>query len=353
MATLPPQDGLDDVTRQAFGGNEFTQHQTRHLKILKHLTTKGAMSTSELWEVIGKDSISLRQLERDLKKMAGHYGLVCSLRGRSHVWSVPKGSSPRYVLPVLDQPAALAFHLAEGLLEEILPTHLVGALKPWVAESRSLLAQKNPGNPWYERLTAKREGIQLDPPAVDAGVLAAVYAALQAKELLKFTYSRAGGEPVEHTVSPAGIVASNQTLYLLAYSAKHEDYTTYAMHRISQAQRSYTPASLPAVDDLLDYVDWGFNEFYTGDDAIALVVDFAPGVQAKMLEYALADDQQTKLLPDQWLRVSATVDETSSLHAWLLSYGNRVRVIAPAELVARLDALRQPPPPPPPPPQAQ
>ncbi len=347
MATLPQQDGLDDATGRTFGHTEFTRYQTRHLKILNQLTVNGAMSTSELWEVVGKGEVDLRQLQRDLEKMADRYGLTCSQRGRRNVWSVPKGSSPRYVLPVLDQHAALAFHLAEGLLEEILPAHLVVALKPWVAESRNLLAQKNPDNPWYERLTSKREGIQLAPPVVDAGVLAAVYEALQAKEQLKFTYSRARGEPVEHNVAPAGIVASNQTLYLLAYSTKHEDYTTYAMHRISQAKRSYTPATLPVVEEFLDYVDWGFNEFYTGDDEIAMVLDFAPGVQAKMLEYQLADDQRTELLSDQWLRVSATVAETSSLHAWLLSYGNRVRVIAPAALVARLDVLRQPAPPPP------
>ncbi len=347
MATLPRQDGLDDATGRTFGRTEFSKHQTRHLKILNQLTANGAMSTSELWEVVGKGEVDLRQLQRDLKKMADHYGLDCSPRGRSNVWSIPKGSSPRYVLPVLDQNAALAFHLAEGLLEEILPENLVGALKPWVAESRHLLAQKNPGNPWYERLTSKREGVQLHPPVVDADVLAAVYEALRAKEQLTFTYSRAGAGPVEHTVSPAGIVASNQTLYLPAHSAKHQDYTTYAMHRISRAQRSYTPATLPNVEDFLDYVVWGFNEFYASDDEIALVVDFAPAVQNKMLEYTLAEDQQTQLLSDQWLRVSASVYETSSLQAWLLSYGNRVRVIAPDSLVARLNALRQPPPPPP------
>ncbi|MBV5297354.1 MAG: WYL domain-containing protein [Rhodoferax sp.] len=348
MVKLLPQDGLDDATGRTFGSTEFSKHQTRHLKILNQLTAIGRpMSTHELWEVVGKGEVTERQLQRDLKKMATHYGLDCNPSGRSNVWSIPKGSSPRYVLPVLDQNAALAFHLAEGLLEEILPDHLVGALNPWVAESRNLLAQKNSGNPWYERLTAKREGIQLDPPVVDAGVLAAVYAALQAKEQLKFMYTKPGDVPAVRTVSPAGIVASNQTLYLLAYSADHEDYTTYAMQRISQAQRNYTPATLPNVDDFLDYVDWGFNEFYASDDEIALVVDFDPTVQHKMLEYALADDQQTQLLSDQWLRVSATVYDTGSLQAWLLSYGNRVRVIAPAALVAALDALRQPAPPPP------
>jgi len=347
MATLPQQDGLDDATGRAFGRTEFTKHQTRHLKILNKLMTNGTMSTSELWEVVGKGEVDLRQLQRDLKKMAGDYGLVCSLRGRSHVWSVPKGSSPRYVLPVLDQNAALAFHLAEGLLEEMLPEHLMGALRPWVAESRHLLAKKYPCNPWYERLTSKREGIQLDPPEIDAEVLAAVYEALQAKEQLKFTYTKPGSEPDARTVSPAGIVASNQTLYLLAYSDKHDDYTTYAMHRISQAHRSYDSATLPGVYDFLDYVDGGFNAFYASEDEIALVVDFHPWVQQKMREYTLAEDQQTQLLPDQWLRVSATVYDTGSLQAWLLSYGNRLRVIAPVELVTALDALRQPAPPPP------
>lgn len=107
------------------------------------------------------------------------------------------------------------------------------------------------------------------------------------------------------------------------------------------------PSVAPATEDFLDYVDWGFNEFYAQDDEIALVLDFDPTVQRKMLEYELAEDQYTELLPDKWLRAKATVYDTGSLQAWLLSYGNRLRVIAPQSLADKLESLRQPPPPPP------
>ncbi|MFZ4624313.1 MAG: hypothetical protein ACOYNF_08770 [Rhodoferax sp.] len=116
METLPQQDGLDDATGRVFGRTEFSRHQTRHMKILNKLTANGgAMSTLDLFKVVDDGEVSLRQFQRDLKIMAAHYRLDCNPRGSSKVWSIPKGSSPRYVLPVLDQNAALAFHLAEGL----------------------------------------------------------------------------------------------------------------------------------------------------------------------------------------------------------------------------------------------
>jgi len=348
MAELPQQDGLDDATRRRFGSKELTDQQSRHLNILRQITANGrALSTSELWQMVGKDAaVTQRQLQRDLEKMADIYELDCLIQGRQKLWSVKPGSQPRFVLPVLDENAALAFHLAESLLKEILPDNVLGSLKPWFAESGKLLALKNPDNPWYERLTSKLEGIQLDAPDIDAKVITTVYQALQKKLNLKITHLKAGGAQKDHVVSPAGIVASKQTLYLLAYSTKHEDYTSFAMHRIIDAVLDYTPAVVPNVDDFSNYVDWYFNEFYAHDDEIYLVADFHESVQRKMLEYELAENQQTELLSDKWLRVKATVYETGSLQAWLLSYGNRVRVIAPTSLADKLDLLRQPAPPP-------
>lgn len=348
MAELPQQDGMDDETRRKFGRGELTKQQVRHLNILNQLTTKGApMSTAELREVVGL-GVTKRQFQRDLEHMAQTYDLSCSGKGRSKYWSVKPGSRPRFVLPVLDENAALAFHLADGLLREVLPEDAVQALTPWFVESKKLLAQKNPDNPWYERLTNKREGMQLDPPAIDATVLGNIYLALQKGYKLKIRHTNALGTQKEHLIAPAGIVASNQTLYLLTYSTKHEDYTSYAVHRITEALLDYSPGTVPKVEDFLDYVDCYFNEFYLGEDEFSLTADFHPHVQRKMLEYQLADDQQTKVLSDGWVRVTATVDLTGSLLTWLLGYGNLVRVIGPKELVAKLDDRRQAPPPPPP-----
>jgi predicted DNA-binding transcriptional regulator YafY len=349
MAELPRQDGLDEVTRRSFGSKELTDQQRRHLNILRQITAQGRpLSTSALWEMVGKSAaVTPRQLQRDLEKMAGIYDLDCIILGRQKLWSAKPGSRPRFVLPVLDENAALAFHLSESLLEAILPDNVLGSLKPWFSESGKLLAQKYPGNPWYERLTSKREGLQLEAPDIKAQVISVVYQALQVKQTVTITHSKSSGAQADHVLVPAGIVASNQTLYLLAYSHTHDDYTTFAMHRITHAELSYTPAEVPSIEDFTDYVDWNFNEFYERDDEIALVVDFDPTVQRKMLEYELAEDQQTELLPDKWLRVKATVYETSSLQAWLLSYGNRLRVISPRSLADKLEALRQPPPPPP------
>lgn len=349
MATIPLQDGIDNKTLKAFEG-EFTKSQHRRLTLLNQLRVRcenNPASTTELWECVkGEQGITKRQLQRDLEKMAATYELNCTQRGRTKLWSVTPDSA-RYVLPVLDENAALAFHLAEGLLRDLLPASVISSLTLWFSESKKLLQKKYPQNPWYQRLTTKREGLALDPPEIDPLILASVFANLKKGALLKIEYQSAAGQSTEREIAPAGIVASNQTLYVLDYNKKHESYTTYALHRIQQATDGYLDASVPSVDDFEEYVDWGFNEFYASDDEIELVADFHPQVSRKMLEYTLLENQTTQVLTDKWLRVTGMLYETSSLRTWLLGYGNLVRVISPPELVAALDTLRQPPPPPP------
>ncbi len=352
MAELPPQDGVDDATRHLLGRHGFTAQQMRHWQILHHLNNTGPATTSELWAVVGGESvIAKRNVQRDLEHMFAHYHLACTQRGRSKLWSVKPGSKPKFVLPVLDQDAALAFILAKELLSEFLPDNAIGALKPWFAESQALLQKNNPKNPWYQRLVSKREGMALARPEINPRVLDTVYVALRDGDQLIIGHVKPDKSQKTRQVSPAGIVASNQTLYLLTYAADNEDdpYRGYALHRVTSAVRAYTPATVPDVQAFQEYVQDEFNEFFLEDfdDEIKLVADFHPHTQRKMLEYGLSKDQQTSVLADGWLRVKATVYATGALQTWLLGYGNLARVIGPQKLVRALDAMRQPPPPPP------
>jgi predicted DNA-binding transcriptional regulator YafY len=350
MAELPQQDGVDDATRRRLGSHGFTAQQMRHLQILRHLNTTGqSATTGELWAAVGgKEAIAKRNVQRDLEHMAEFYDLVCAQRGRTKLWSVKPGAKPKFVLPVLDQDAALAFILAKELLSQFLPDNAFGALKPWFAESEALLQRSNPQNPWYQRFVSMREGMVLDPPAIAPRMLDTVYDALRDGDQLTIQHVKPDKSRQTHQVSPAGIVASNQTLYLLTFDASKQSdpYRSYALHRVTSAARAYTPATIPDVQAFQDYVEDEFNQFFLFDDEIRMVADFHPHAQRKLQEYQLSDDQKTEVLADGWLRVKATVYATGALQTWLLGYGNLVRVIAPQKLVKALDVMRQPPPPP-------
>ncbi len=342
MSELPQQVGIDTITKNAFAKTEFTDAQSRKMKILNHLTSTGqAASTSELWCIAGTDKVTQRQLQRDLNEMAQRYDLACETCGRTKYWSVQRGSRPRYVLPVLNEDAALAFQLAKDLLRYLLPDTIARSLTPWFDESEKLLAKLQANNLWHQRVVTQREGLRLQAPAIDQAVLVVVYQALRQGHQVHITHLNTSDELRNHQLAPAGLVASNQTLYLLAYSEKHQDYTSFAMHRITQASDAYLQARLPDVGHFLSYVNLKFNQFYENDQPIALVVDFDCEVQRKLLEYRLSDDQQTTVLPDGWLRVKTTVHDTGGLRTWLCGYGRHVRVMEPPELVAALKALRR------------
>ena len=340
MSELPQQDGIDTATKNTFAKTELTDGQSRRMTILNHLTSTGhAASTSELWRIVAKGQVTQRQFQRDLNEMVTRYGLVCEMRGRTKYWSIQPGDNPRYVLPVLNEDAALAFQLAKDVLRYLLPDTIARSLAPWFDESEKLLEKQ--GKLWHQRVVIQREGLRLKAPTIDQAILNVVYQALRQGNQVKMTYRNANGESHEHQIAPAGLVASNQTLYLLTYSEKHQDYTSFAMHRITQASDAYMPASLPDVGHFFNYVNGQFNQFSENDQPIALVVDFDCEVQRKLLEYRLSDDQQTVALSDGWLRVKATVHDTGSLRTWLCGYGRHARVIEPPQLVEALKALRR------------
>ncbi len=345
MPQLPQQDGIDLSTQRKFAKTELTDAQSRRMTILHHLTSSGkAASTSELFDIVAADKVTKRQLQRDLNEMTERYDLVCVTHGRTKYWSVRHGVKVRYMLPVLNEEAALAFQLAKDVLHYLLPDTIASSLTPWFDESAKLLAKHHANNLWHQRVVTQREGLRLQAPAIDQAVLAVVYQALRQGNQVKITYRKASGKLREHQLAPAGLVASNQTLYLLAFSAKHQDYTSFAMHRITQASDAYMPAQVPDVGHFLKYVNGPFNQFYENDQPIALVVDFDDDVQRKMLEYKLSADQQIAELSDGWLRVKATVHDTGGLRTWLCGYGRHARVIDPPELVAALKALHRKPP---------
>lgn len=340
MATLPEQDGMDSTTRRNFAST-LTEAQRRHLVILSLLGDASApMTCSEILEQIkareGIDNVSKKTIERDLADLALKYPIECKVVGRTGHWSRKPGAHLGYLLPILDRKAAAAFLIMEAHLRHVLPPSVVAQLEPWFVESKALLLKDcDDEEPWFERVVTEPEGMPLIPPPVTPDVLEAVYECLQHQFRLKIDYRNRQGKSNSRVVHPEGLIASRRTLYLAAsIDGGYDDITDFALHRMSNPEvlRHDDKAELFEPGTFKEHVEEGFLKFYLSDEPVELLLEFAASAAPTLRECKLSENQTTEELDGGRLRVRAHVYDTQPLRAWLLSYGDLVRVIAPESL---------------------
>jgi predicted DNA-binding transcriptional regulator YafY len=132
-------------------------------------------------------------------------------------------------------------------------------------------------------------------------------------------------------VSPLGLVARGNLLYLVCTLWDYTDILQLAMHRLRSATPTDVPVTTPAGFDLDQYIAEGEFHYPVGPE-IRLEAQFHRGAATHLYETALSTDQVVTDLDADHVLVTATVRDTEQLHWWLLGFGDLVEVLAPAEL---------------------
>ena len=328
---------------------ELNRVQKRQKAILKlFFDSHSVLSCSEIYEALkdrdGIGSFHKRTIQRDMEVLSQKYDLAEKQTGRAKIWTKKQGATLPYVLHDLDDDAAAAFLIAEQQLVQLLPASVLVRLAPWFYESRALLEASDPGeDPWYERVVTVSESFPMEPPSIKPEVIEAVYKALRKKCQLKIAYCNRSGQEKTHTVNPEGLISARKTLYLAATLGDFEHITTFALHRVQQAEvKEYDEADLLEEGSFHEHVQEEFLTFYRSDEPIPLVADFHPNAAVTMQEYRLAKDQVVEKLEGGWLRVKATIYDTDQLRTWLLGYGPLLKVVGPESLRNHVkEALKQ------------
>jgi predicted DNA-binding transcriptional regulator YafY len=280
-------------------------------------------------------AVTKRTVERDLVALSAAFPLVADERSKPFGWSWQK-DAPQFSLPGMSPLQALVLNLAHGHLKHLLPSHLLQPLEPYFQQSDATLRQslgKSGLRAWTRRVAVVPPTQPLLPPKVNDKAIAVIHAALAENRQVELRYRNLSRtQPAKYRVHPLGLVYRGVVGYLVATVADFEDPRMLALHRVDAARSLDAPACAPPGFDLQEYAQssvFGFMD----NGPIKLVVRMESPAAAHLYDTPLSQDQV--IANDEregWLRITATVSDTSQLRWWLLGFGSQVEVVEPLTL---------------------
>jgi len=167
-------------------------------------------------------------------------------------------------------------------------------------------------------------------------MLPVVQDAVSRDRRLAITYWRRGGECVERTIDPLGLVAKGSAWYLVAWTA--DGFRTYRVSRIEQATLLELPCERPADFDLAAYwtestarFDQEMPRFYA-----RLRIEPQTARWLKMWRVGWSLEEEDPPPADGWVTLRMQFDRVEEACFIVLGLGPRVDVLEPDSLRARV-----------------
>ena len=279
--------------------------------------------------------VTKRTVERDLAALSETFPLACDDRAKPFGWSWQKDAK-QFSLPGMSRLQAMVLKLASTHLQPLLPAHLLEPLAPYFSQADATLRDglgKRGVAEWSKRIAVVQPTQPLLPPKVARATLAVVHEALARQHQIDMRYRRGSADAIMHyRVHPLGLVYRGVVGYLVGTIGTYEDVRQFALHRIHQVRLLDEASRQPKVFDLEAYAQSGAFGFMD-NGPIKLVLRMEVHSATHLHETPLSDDQI--IVADEregWVRVRATVHDTSQLRWWILAFGEQVEIISPLSL---------------------
>jgi predicted DNA-binding transcriptional regulator YafY len=303
----------------------------RLLSLLLLLQAHGRMTGRQL---ATKLEVSERTVHRDMEALCAAGVPVFALRGAQGGWQLEENW--RTQVPGLDehelrallmaQPRALGdarlAHAAERALGK-----LMAALPATMREQAVSIRQRVhvDGTGWR----GTSENLSMLPVVQDA---------VSRDRRLAITYWRRGGECVERTIDPLGLVAKGSAWYLVARTS--EGFRTYRVSRIEKATLLELPSERPADFDLAAYWTESSTRFSQERPMFNARLRIEPRVAQWLKVWRVGWSEETIDPPpaDGWVTLRMTFDTEEEACFVVLGIGPRVDVLEPESLRARVAA---------------
>jgi predicted DNA-binding transcriptional regulator YafY len=146
-----------------------------------------------------------------------------------------------------------------------------------------------------------------------------------------------GKEMTERVVEPYHIMPYGRSWHLIAFDHRRGEVLQFKVDRVQEAELLETGYSVPVDFDVDAYLGdaWGIMRGAAGP-AERVELLFEPEAGRWVAEEHWHKSQQAETLPDGRVRVTFQVGITPEMVSWLLYYGARVQVVAPAWLRERV-----------------
>lgn len=170
-----------------------------------------------------------------------------------------------------------------------------------------------------------------------APVFETVRQAVEQDRLLAFAYTAREHNSSRRVVEPHQLILKEQTWYLRAYCRSREDFRTFRLQRIREAQilgESFIPR--PFTQELNDFKTW------THPRLIHVEIIADPAIRFALLENCLPEYMTER--PDGRIHINLPFVESEIGYGTLMQMGHLCEIVAPEhirkEFIRRLERLR-------------
>jgi predicted DNA-binding transcriptional regulator YafY len=218
--------------------------------------------------------------------------------------------------------------MIEAFIPTLLPAAIRDHLEPQFERARAVLAA-NPENTlshWTDCVRVVPREMPLLPPKYNDAAVRVVYDALLAGHRFTAQYRSRANETDEtktYEVSPLGLVARGNLLYLVCTLWDYNDIRQLALHRIDTATPTGEPVTPPTDFNLDRYIESGEFQYPIGP-MIQLKAKFTREAAEHLRETPLSEDQTIEDIDLEHVLVTATVRDTQQLDWWLRAFATAV-----------------------------
>jgi predicted DNA-binding transcriptional regulator YafY len=278
---------------------------------------------------------SRRTLYRDLQQLEDMFYINVDEDGRYTLKQPSKGAWS----VLIDPSMVVALELSQGLLGPLRETALAAPLDELRARLLAMLPPQAPEA--LEKLRQSLLGTTF--AATDYGAKAQVIQEAQSgideQQKLRIVYAKPGEEPRARIVRPHLMWVTKGALYLVGIDEDAEDWRTFAVQRILEAEVLDDGFEPDPNFDPEHFTQRGFGVFHGPKHDVVLVLEAEVAYVAH--ERKLHPTQKLQKLPEGRLKVTMEAAGLPEIAAWVASFGGRIRPVAPRELVEKVRSIHQ------------
>ena len=286
---------------------------------------------------------SLRTVQRDLNELSRIFPIECDDRSTPFGWSWKK-DSPGYEFPAMDPVQALTFSLAAQYLEPLMPKASFKRVEKFFQRAEQVLTdnEKSKILRWRKRVRVIPESIRFKEAKIEPELRHKIYKAVFEGNQIEGFYRKRGNKVSDRRhIHPLGIVVKGSITYLICMMDEDPINPRYLpIHRfesidIIENSKAIQPSGFN-LDKFLHKSNLGF-EF--SEKLYTFEAIFDKTMAIHLTETKLNNTQTVKELSDSRLLVKARVPDTLQFEQWLMSFGDKVEILAPKSLRERFRKL--------------
>jgi len=307
----------------------------RHELILGLLPNKeSALDSNAIHQRVANQGVQVdkRTIQRDLSELEQKFPHVHSRpMGKAKLWWAEKSLSRLSMLPtdamnlVMIMDHAARFGMAAQ----------VENLAPLRNYATSLLKGNRPSQDCSGKIISNTRFVVLEPGQVKPEVLEAVQQALLDDASIEALYLKRGArEPRTLHIKPLGLSYQDSNIYLVCVfkGLPEGKLASLPLHRFQSAKATWEDLRTPDGFEMNSFEVKRSLISQKSEHPTQLKLRISQTLYERLDENALTADQQLQPTADGWWLMTGSLPLSQGLELWLLSQGEELEVLEPAEL---------------------